>query len=102
MEQVEKVVAQLAGVVGLPKMARVRQIFDKESIPARDIPALVQSELSRADIRERIAPGMHVGIACGSRGLANLQAVMRAIVDYVAACGAFPFVFHRRADLARS
>ena len=87
------VVTRLASSVELPKMARVRQLLDKSHIEVSEIPGLVRRELDREEIRERIKPGMSVAITCGSRGVANIAVITRAIVDFVRECGGEPFVF---------
>lgn len=87
------VVTRLASEVELPRMARVRQLLDKSHIEAKEIPGLVRSELDREEIRARIRPGMSVAITCGSRGVANIAVITKAIVDFVRECGGEPFVF---------
>lgn len=44
-------------------------------------------------MRSRIRTGMRVAITCGSRGVANIAIITRAIVDFVKSCGGEPFVF---------
>jgi hypothetical protein len=87
------VVTQLVSKVKLPKMAKVRQIMDQSHIPIADIPKTVKEELERAGMRGRIKPGMSVAITAGSRGIANIAIITKAIVDYVKDCGGEPFVF---------
>lgn len=87
------VVAALAAGVRLPKMAKVRQIFDAEHIEATEIPGVMRQEMSRPAFAERIKPGDTVAITCGSRGVANIAVITKAIVDFVKSRGAVPFVF---------
>ena len=42
--------------------------------------------------RKRFAPACACGVCCGSREIANFQTIVRAVVDYVRACGAEPFI----------
>src|SRR5665647_1659428 len=74
-------------------MARVKQILDKSHIPIEDIPMVVYNELKESGIKERIKPGMSIAITCGSRGVANIAIVTKAIVDFVKDCKGEPFVF---------
>ncbi|MGL5437922.1 MAG: lactate racemase domain-containing protein [Lachnospiraceae bacterium] len=87
------VITRLASTVSLPPMAKVRQLLDHSHILEQEIPDRVRQELNREELRERIHPGMQVAITCGSRGVANIAVVTRAIVDFVRACGGEPFVF---------
>ncbi len=87
------VVEQLCQSVSLPKMVRVHQKFDSTHFEPEELPAVVHSQLERENIRKQIRPGMSIAITCGSRGIANIAIIVRAIVDFVKECGANPFVF---------
>ena len=87
------VVASLAAGVRLPRMVRVRQLLDHSHFEPEEIPALVRAQLDRPEMRARIHPGMSVAITCGSRGVANIAIITKAIVDFVKDCGGEPFVF---------
>ena len=87
------VVEQLCQSVSLPKMVRVHQKFDPTHFEPEELPAVVHAQLERENIRSQIRPGMSVAITCGSRGIANIAIIVRAIVDLVKECGANPFVF---------
>ena len=73
-------------------MVRVRQLLDYSHFEPEEIPALVRAQLDRRRCA-RIHPGMSVAITCGSRGVANIAIITKAIVDFVADCGGEPFVF---------
>ena len=85
-------VKQLCAEVRLPRMIRVRQVFDRGRIEVEDIPAAVFAQLSRPDLADNIRPGQRIAITCGSRGIANISIIRKAIVDFVKSCGAKPFV----------
>ena len=87
------VVEQLCGTVALPKMVRVRQEFDHTHMEPAEIPNAVWAQLERDAVKQNIKPGMTIAITCGSRGIANIAIIVKAIVDYVKAQGANPFVF---------
>ncbi len=77
----------------LPKMVKIKQLLDHSHYTVEEIPGIVHKELDRPELRERIRPGMHIAITCGSRGVANIAIITKAIVDFVKECGAEPFVF---------
>lgn len=72
-------------------MVKVRQLLDGSHIDPAEIPALVAKELE--PMRPRITQGMRIAITCGSRGVANIAIITKAIVDFVKSCGGAPFVF---------
>ena len=82
------VVEQLCGTVALPKMVRVRQEFDHTHMEPAEIPNAVWAQLERDAVKQNIKPGMTIAITCGSRGIANIAIIVKAIVDYVKAQGA--------------
>lgn len=87
------VVEQLCESVKLPRMVRVRQIFDETHLTKEEIPGIVKAQLSRDAVSAGIRPGMNIAITCGSRGISNIAIIVRAIVDFVKEKGANPFVF---------
>ena len=74
-----------------PRMARVRQRFDRPRVD--DIPATVAAQVAECGLRDRVRPGQPVAVAAGSRGIANIDTIMRAVVDAVRDVGGDPFVF---------
>lgn len=79
--------------VKLPKMIRVRQSFDPSHIKPEELPAVVRNQLERSGIGDRIRPDMRIGITSGSRGVANVAVITKAIVDFLKEKRASPFVF---------
>ncbi|MEA5001976.1 MAG: lactate racemase domain-containing protein [Christensenella sp.] len=77
--------------VKLPKMALVRQTFERERL--EDIPGEIRKQLSRPEICGQIKPGMRIGITGGSRGVANIALIIREIASFIKEKGAQPFVF---------
>ena len=73
----------------LPKMYRVRQSFHRDRLA--DIPAGVQAAMAAAHLP--IKPGDSVAVGAGSRGIANIDVIVRAVVAYLKEIGAKPFVF---------
>ncbi|MBM3277749.1 MAG: DUF2088 domain-containing protein [Candidatus Handelsmanbacteria bacterium] len=72
----------------LPRMRKVRQHFPSAALP--DPLATLQAQLQQAQLR--LAPGARIGVAGGSRGIANIAAFTRAVVDHLKEAGARPFV----------
>ena len=86
------VVSRLLADVAIPRMFRAEQVFPREHIAPGEIPSVVARELSREPFRSKIRPGMTVAVTAGSRGIANVDIITRAVVDFVRARGAVPFI----------
>lgn len=77
--------------MGFPTMYRVRQRFEQQpAVP--DLRGAVFAELERIGLHARIRLGMAVAVGVGSRGVANLAVVARAVLDRLKAWGAAPFI----------
>ncbi|MHB1296615.1 MAG: nickel pincer cofactor-dependent isomerase, group 22 [Anaerolineae bacterium] len=74
------------------RMYVVRQRWEQQEQLA-NVAAEVERQLSRCGLRERVRPGDEIAIAAGSRGIAALPEVLRAVVAYVRACDGVPFLF---------
>ena len=86
------VVVQLLNKTAIPKMFRARQEFPRQAIKPEEIPEAVFKELSRPELEGKIKPGMEIAITAGSRGIANVDIITKAIVDFVKSRGATPFI----------
>ena len=86
------VVSQLLSGVPIPPMFRARQEFPSEHIEPADIPAAVMEQLDREPFRSKVRPGMEIAITAGSRGIANVDIITKAVVDFVKSRGATPFI----------
>ena len=64
-----------------PKIFRLRQTFDAAQI--EDVPAEVYAQLAQLDLGKKVRPGQSVAITAGSRGIANIAAITRAIVEHL-------------------
>jgi hypothetical protein len=73
-----------------PRTFFCRQRFETRRVD--DVPGAVRAELRRIDLGSRVAHGTPVAIAVGSRGIANLAAIVHALVAELRALGAEPFV----------
>ncbi|WP_026785197.1 lactate racemase domain-containing protein [Pleomorphomonas koreensis] len=77
--------------VALPKVALLRQSFAAVDAPPPD-KAVHDAMASAPCVDETIRPGMSVALTVGSRGLAALPELVRAIVSELKARGAVPFI----------
>jgi hypothetical protein len=73
----------------LPTMIRLRQTFARPRV--EDIPRAVAERLQAAGLPVR--RGDTVAVGAGSRGVANIDTIVKATVRYLLDLGARPFVF---------
>jgi hypothetical protein len=73
-----------------PLLFRVRQSFDAKRV--ENIPLTVENELRRLELGEKVKAGQTVAITVGSRGVANIAAIIKAAVDHFKSLGARPFI----------
>lgn len=85
-------VSRMLEGIPIPDMFHAEQGFDKSHIEPAEIPSIVRKELSRPEIADTIQPGMSIAITAGSRGVANVDTITRAIVDFCKERGAEPFI----------
>lgn len=86
------VVSKLLADVYIPKMFRAKQTFPRPIITPHEIPGTVFAELSKENIGTQIKSGMNIAITAGSRGIANVDIITKAIVDFVKSKHAKPFI----------
>jgi hypothetical protein len=71
-------------------MVRVRQHFERPRV--EDIPAATTAALEKLDLGRTIRPGHTVALTAGSRGIASIPAILRAVADFLKRLGARPFI----------
>ena len=76
--------------MALPKMVRIEQHIEAPVVA--DIPAAVRAELDEIEAGSLVKTGDRIAITGGSRGVANIDIVIKAIADYLKELGARPFV----------
>ena len=83
----------IAGGLGfdLPQMARVRQAFEHHKID--DVAGAVTNEMGREDIKAKVKPGARIAVGVGSRGVANIDVAVKALIASLKELGADPFIF---------
>jgi hypothetical protein len=72
----------------LPKLIKIRQTFRDEYI--ENIEEVVRLELNGSGLS--IKQGSRIALAVGSRGVANINRVVKATVDWLKEAGASPFI----------
>jgi len=77
--------------IALPDMFNVRQKFATERLS--DLPGAIVREFQRSEIRRRVKSGQVVAVGCGSRGIANIAEIAKAVIAQLRALGAQPFIF---------
>lgn len=76
------------------KLSRLYQV--KQNFPDRrihDIPGEIAKQLKASPFASRVKPGGSVAIGVGSRGINNIAAIARAVVDYYKSNGLKPHIF---------
>ncbi|MFA9462828.1 MAG: lactate racemase domain-containing protein [Velocimicrobium sp.] len=85
-------VSDLVSDVKLPRMFKVKQIFERPKIEAEEIPQIINELLSEEKFSSKIKPGMKIAITAGSRGIANVALTTKCIADFVKSRGGMPFI----------
>jgi hypothetical protein len=87
----EDILHALLDDVRLPDMARLE--YRQETPPAiADVAAEVRAGMQSAGAARDFRPGDRVAVAVGSRGIARLPDIVRAVVAEIRAAGASPFI----------
>ncbi len=73
-----------------PKMFRVKQELEGPTLA--DIPGAVRETIRSLPIRERVKSGQTIAITAGSRGVANIARITRAVVEELKLIGLKPFI----------
>ena len=74
----------------LPRVFRLKQRLEGPAL--RDIPATVRESLRSLRLQDWVKPRKTVAITSGSRGIANIDRITRAVVDEVKTLGLMPFI----------
>lgn len=73
-----------------PKVVKVRQDFPRPRV--EDVEKALREQCERAEIKDRVEPGMRVAITAGSRGIAAIDRILRALIQILKDAGAEPFI----------
>lgn len=74
----------------LPRFFRVRQKFPRPKIANLD--RAVHDQLRLCGVNQRVAANQVVAITAGSRGIANIAAIIRSCADFVKSISAVPII----------
>jgi hypothetical protein len=88
----EDTVANAVGETTFPRMGVLEQVWETDPIPVDDIEDRAAAAVDGLDL-SAVPDGGEVAIGAGSRGIANLAAIVRGVVAGVRTRGYEPFVF---------
>jgi hypothetical protein len=74
----------------IPPVVHLRQTHPQPAVA--DVAGEVRRQWQASSLPKRIKPGMSVGVGVGSRGITNLQTIVRTTLDVLRGLGARPFV----------
>jgi len=75
----------------LPRLWIVRQKFPDVRLP--DVRDETRRQMERSGFAEQLRPGSRVAIGAGSRGVANIAAIVHSVVEYWRSHDMVPFIF---------
>jgi hypothetical protein len=73
-----------------PKIVKMRRKFPRPLV--EDIEATLREQLEREEISSTIKPGMSVALTAGSRGIAEIDTILRVLVTILKEMEAEPFI----------
>lgn len=74
----------------LPKMVKVRQKFYVEQI--EDVEKSVYETLNNQEIKSKVKSGQKIAVTVGSRGIRNLDTIVKTTIEVFKDLGAKPFI----------
>lgn len=77
-------------MVSFPKMYRLIQTFDRPRVQA--VSELTEQQLDVLGLNKKILAGAKIGITAGSRGIQNLNPILKTAVEYIKKLGATPYL----------
>ena len=83
-------IGPLLNDVVFPRIVKARQSFPCP--PPADVEGEILRELARPEIASRVGAGKRVAVAVGSRGIAEIHRITRAVVAGLRGLGAEPFI----------
>lgn len=84
------VIDEMLSGITIPPLAKARQTFSRPIL--QDVATAVCQEMQKPGLLAKVKPGDRVAIAVGSRGIANLELIIAAIVECLKSVGAEPFI----------
>jgi hypothetical protein len=77
--------------VPIPRMVRVRQTFDRPRVG--DVEGALVLKIRESGALESVRPGQRIAITAGSRGIASLPLMLKALAAEIKRVGGEPFLF---------
>ncbi|SFI57334.1 nickel pincer cofactor-dependent isomerase, group 22 [Planctomicrobium piriforme] len=74
----------------VPLMYRIRQNFERPLVA--DVPVEVSRQLQQLHLSQQVRAGQTVAITVGSRGIANIALIAKAVADHVKSIGGVPVI----------
>lgn len=75
----------------LPRFVLAEQNFPNRAI--KDIPKQIRDEMSQSGVTDRLAKGARIAVGVGSRGISNVQLIVKSVVGFLKERGFEPFIF---------
>ncbi|EMA06254.1 DUF362 domain-containing protein [Haloferax denitrificans] len=88
----EDVILEACGNPPLPELGIIEQVWETDPIPEAEVPKAAASAVAALSFAD-VPDGGEVALGVGSRGIANLPAIVAGVVDAVSEAGYEPFVF---------
>jgi hypothetical protein len=76
--------------VEFPKVVKIRQKFPRPRVES--VQEALREQLEREEISSTIKPGMSVALTAGSRGIAEIDEILRCLVEILKQMKAEPFI----------
>ncbi|CAN5563490.1 lactate racemase domain-containing protein [soil metagenome] len=76
--------------MAFPKVVKVRQDFPRPQV--EDVEQTLREQFEKEGIGSRIEAGMKIALTAGSRGIANIEVILRSLATLLKEAGAEPFV----------
>ena len=76
--------------MGFPKVVKIRQKFPRPRVES--VERALREQLGRGEISSTIKPGMSVALTAGSRGIAQIDEILRSLVEVLKEMEAEPFI----------
>ena len=76
--------------IAIPRMVKVKQTFERPVI--RDVVGEFRAKLAAKKVMAAIKPGQNIAVGVGSRGISNLPALVKVLVEELKKAGAKPFL----------
>lgn len=73
-----------------PQMYKIKQKFPTEKL--EDITREIGNQFDSIELNKKIKTGGRYAVTAGSRGISNLNLIIKSVCDYIKNCGATPFI----------